>query len=135
MPPTSVSYLVLVLVLFVALVVPAQGQFNIFRDYDRDAPVKPPSYAKQNTAHSIDEYMTDSQKMMRDNRHGPITKTNAMGQKWSGFDEWNRFTKLRGNAAAAASAEVVASRSQRLRSQSLRTQSAPLASTGQGVNS
>ena len=97
----------LLLTILLAIMGMSDAQFNIFKNYN-DSPVKPPQYALKNTEHAIDEYLAPDQKMMKANRHGPITKMNAMGKKWSGFDEWKRVDKLKNPVQATATSDTTA---------------------------
>lgn len=106
------------------------AQFNIYKNYNGvPAGQRPGTYAVKNTKHSIDEYMTDQQKMMRAQRNGPITSENSMGNKWSGFDEYKKLNAA--TKAAAALTAVSATKSGNLRGKS----SATLSSSPQGVSS
>ena len=116
--------------LALSLLCSVTAQFNIYKNYNGvPAGQRPGTYAVKNTKHSIDEYMTDQQKMMRAQRNGPITSENSMGNNWSGFDEYKKLNAA--TKAAAALTAVSATKSGNLRGKS----SATLSSAPQGVSS
>ena len=127
----SGKVLLLAMCLVLSILTSVTAQFNIYKNYNGvPAGQRPGTYAVKNTKHSIDEYMTDQQKMMRAQRNGPITSDNSMGNNWSGFDEFRKINTA--SKAAAARTAVSATKAGNLRGSK---SSATLSTSPQGVSS